>query len=132
MAAGAKHQCISQPIYKYMPTYDYECDACGHSFELFQSINDPVKKKCPECGKQKLRRLIGTGAAVVFKGSGFYQTDYRSESYKKAAEKEKPPSDKGESKTDSKSETKSESKPAAEKSSSSETKSKKAKPTKSD
>jgi putative FmdB family regulatory protein len=72
-----------------MPTYDYECDACGHEFELFQSISEPVKRKCPECGKPKLRRLFGTGAAVVFKGSGFYQTDYRSESYKKAAEKEK-------------------------------------------
>ena len=53
-----------------MPTYDYECDACGHEFELFQQISDPVKKKCPECGKLKLRRLFGTGAAVVFKGSG--------------------------------------------------------------
>jgi len=72
-----------------MPTYDYQCDACNHEFELFQSISAPVKRKCPECGKQKLRRLFGTGAAVVFKGSGFYQTDYRSESYKKAAEKDK-------------------------------------------
>ena len=72
-----------------MPTYDYQCDACGHEFELFQSINDPVKKKCPDCGKSKLRRLFGTGAAVVFKGSGFYQTDYRSDSYKKGAEAEK-------------------------------------------
>ena len=69
-----------------MPTYDYECDACGHAFELFQGINDPVKRKCPECSKHKLRRLIGFGAAVVFKGSGFYQTDYRSDSYKKRAE----------------------------------------------
>ena len=69
-----------------MPTYDYECDACGHEFELFQGINDPVKKKCPECKKLKLRRLFGTGAAVMFKGDGFYQTDYRSESYKKGAE----------------------------------------------
>ena len=72
-----------------MPTYDYECDACGHEFELFQSISDPVKKKCPDCGKNKLRRLFGTGGAIVFKGSGFYQTDYRSESYKEAAKKEK-------------------------------------------
>jgi len=72
-----------------MPTYDYECDHCGHSFELFQSISEPVKKKCPKCGKPKLRRLFGTGAALVFKGSGFYQTDYRSESYKKAAESDK-------------------------------------------
>lgn len=68
-----------------MPTYDYECDACGHRFELFQSISDDPEKKCPECKKLKLRRLIGTGAAVVFKGSGFYQTDYRSDSYKKSA-----------------------------------------------
>jgi putative FmdB family regulatory protein len=85
-----------------MPTYDYQCDACGHKFELFQSITAPVKKKCPQCGKPKLRRLFGTGAAVMFKGSGFYQTDYRSESYKKAAEKEK------KSTTETKSESKSE------------------------
>ena len=71
-----------------MPTYDYQCDACEHEFELFQQISEPVKRKCPECGKLKLRRLFGTGAAVVFKGSGFYQTDYRSDSYKKAAEKD--------------------------------------------
>lgn len=68
-----------------MPTYDYVCDGCGHAFELFQSITDKVKRTCPECGKKKLRRLIGTGAAIMFKGSGFYQTDYRSDSYKKGA-----------------------------------------------
>ena len=72
-----------------MPTYDYECGHCGHRFELFQSIKDPVKRKCPECNKHKLNRLFGTGAAIVFKGSGFYQTDYRSESYKKAAKADK-------------------------------------------
>ncbi len=72
-----------------MPTYDYECDGCQHSFELFQGINDSVKKKCPQCGKLKLRRLFGTGAAIMFKGSGFYETDYRSESYKKAAKADK-------------------------------------------
>jgi putative FmdB family regulatory protein len=94
-----------------MPTYDYECDACGHQFELFQSISAPVEKKCPECKKPKLRRLFGTGAAVVFKGSGFYQTDYRSDSYKKAADKDKPST---ESKSDSTSESKTESKPASE------------------
>lgn len=71
-----------------MPTYDYQCDACGHSFELFQGINEAKKKKCPKCGKSKLRRLIGAGAAIVFKGSGFYQTDYRSEAYKKRAAEE--------------------------------------------
>jgi putative FmdB family regulatory protein len=87
-----------------MPTYDYECQACGHEMELFQGINDPVKKKCPECGKMKLRRLFGSGAAIVFKGSGFYQTDYRSESYKKAAKADKEASSgsKSESKSDSK------------------------------
>jgi len=68
-----------------MPTYDYECDACSHRFELYQSISADPERRCPECKKLKLRRLIGTGAAVVFKGSGFYQTDYRSDSYKKSA-----------------------------------------------
>ena len=72
-----------------MPTYDYVCDGCGHAFELFQSMTDPVKKTCPECGKKKLRRLIGAGGAIVFKGSGFYKTDYRSDSYKKGAEADK-------------------------------------------
>jgi len=63
-----------------MPTYEYACDACEHQFEEFQSMKDKPLKKCPKCGKRKLRRLFGTGAAVIFKGSGFYQTDYRSES----------------------------------------------------
>jgi putative FmdB family regulatory protein len=99
-----------------MPTYDYHCDACEHEFEHFQSIKDDLLKKCPECGKPKLRRLFGTGAAIVFKGSGFYQTDYRSDSYKKRAAEDKPPSDGG-SKSDGdstskKSETKSDSSPA--------------------
>ena len=73
-----------------MPTYDYVCDGCQHEFELYQGINDAKKRKCPECGKLKLRRLLGTGAAVVFKGSGFYQTDYRSDSYHKAKAADKP------------------------------------------
>jgi len=68
-----------------MPTYDYVCDACGHAFELMQPMTAEPKKTCPECGKKKLRRLIGAGAAIMFKGSGFYKTDYRSESYKKGA-----------------------------------------------
>ncbi|MFN9986220.1 MAG: FmdB family zinc ribbon protein, partial [Pirellula sp.] len=76
-----------------MPTYDYECDACGHTFELFQSISADPETKCPKCKKLKLRRLIGTGAAVMFKGSGFYQTDYRSDSYKKSAAADKTPTD---------------------------------------
>ena len=75
-----------------MPTYDYECKACGHKFEKFQSITARPVRKCPQCGKTKVRRLIGTGAGILFKGSGFYQTDYRSESYKQAAEKDKPKS----------------------------------------
>ncbi len=68
-----------------MPTYDYVCDSCDHKFELVQSIKDEPKKKCPECGKSKLRRLFGTGAAIIFKGSGFYTTDYRSDGYKQKA-----------------------------------------------
>jgi putative FmdB family regulatory protein len=79
-----------------MPTYEYECDACEHRLEEFQSMSEKPLRKCPKCGKRKLRRLFGTGAAVLFKGSGFYQTDYRSESYKTAAKAEqdagKPPS----------------------------------------
>ena len=71
-----------------MPTYDYECQGCGHVFEEFQSITEQPLKKCPECKKNKLKRLISGGAAILFKGSGFYQTDYRSESYKSAAKKE--------------------------------------------
>lgn len=80
-----------------MPTYEYVCDACGHELEEFQSMSAKPLKKCPECGKPKLRRLIGTGAGVIFKGSGFYQTDYRSDSYRKAADADKP---KSESKSD--------------------------------
>lgn len=75
-----------------MPTYDYECQDCGHRFELFQSITAPVKRKCPECGKRALERLIGTGAAILFKGDGFYSTDYRSKSYRDAAKADKPES----------------------------------------
>lgn len=93
-----------------MPTYDYHCTACDHAFEEFQSMTAPLLNKCPKCGKNKLERLIGTGAALMFKGSGFYITDYRSDSYKKSAEADKPAS---ESKSESKSETKPESKPAS-------------------
>ena len=96
-----------------MPTYDYECDACGHEFELFQGINDPVQRKCPDCGKLKLRRLFGTGAAVVFKGSGFYETDYRSDSYKKAAEKDKKSAE-GSSSSEKSSEKSSSEKPSSD------------------
>lgn len=86
-----------------MPTYDYICDACEHAFEEFQSISAKPLRKCPECGRPKLKRLIGTGAGIIFKGSGFYQTDYRSDSYKESAKKDS---------DSSKSSTATESKPA--------------------
>ena len=76
-----------------MPTYDYQCDACDHSFDAFQGISEEPLKKCPKCHKKKLRRLFGAGAGLIFKGSGFYLTDYRSESYKQAAAADKPASD---------------------------------------
>ena len=110
-----------------MPTYDYECDACGHKFDEFQSINAEPLTRCPECKKKKLRRLLGAGAAVVFKGSGFYQTDYRSDSYKKAAATDKPAGDTGSSTaSESKSsESKPAEKPAAKTESGSSSKAKK-------
>ncbi len=72
-----------------MPTYDYECEACGHSFELFQSITAEPKKTCPACGRRRLKRLIGPGGALLFRGDGFYQTDYRSPEYERRAAQEK-------------------------------------------
>ena len=60
-----------------MPTYDYECNACGHAFERFQEISARKLRTCPECGKRALQRLIGRGMGVIFKGSGFYETDYK-------------------------------------------------------
>jgi putative FmdB family regulatory protein len=100
-----------------MPTYDYVCENCGHSFEKFQMISASPLRKCPECAKMKLKRLIGTGAGIIFKGGGFYETDYRSESYKQGQQSEnKPQSDsstaaKGETKPEGpKKETKKESK----------------------
>lgn len=98
-----------------MPTYDYKCKKCEHTWEEFQSIKAKPTKKCPECGKQQAQRVIGPGAAIIFKGSGFYQTDYRSSSYKKDAAADKKSSEP--TKSETKSETKSDSKP---KSSSSE------------
>ncbi len=70
-----------------MPTYEYECEACGHTFEKFQSIKARPIRTCPECGEHKVRRLLGTGGALIFKGSGFYATDYRSDSYQRDAKK---------------------------------------------
>ena len=74
-----------------MPTYDYKCETCGHQFEAFQSMNDERLTDCPkdEC-EGGVKRLLGTGAGIIFKGSGFYETDYRSDSYKKAASADKP------------------------------------------
>jgi putative FmdB family regulatory protein len=93
-----------------MPTYEYACAECDHRFEEFQSITAKPLRKCPQCGKSSLKRLIGTGAGFIFKGSGFYCTDYRSEGYKKSAG-----GSSGESKDKSadKKEAKTESKPAA-------------------
>jgi putative FmdB family regulatory protein len=68
-----------------MPTYEYKCDVCGHQFEELQSIKAKPLRKCPSCGKNQLVRLIGAGAGIIFKGSGFYQTDYRSDSYHQAS-----------------------------------------------
>lgn len=95
-----------------MPTYEYRCTNCKHQFEVFQSMKDAPKRKCPECGKNTLERLIGTGAAVLFKGAGFYQTDYRSESYKKSASAETGDKSKPDTTPGSKPEAKPESKPA--------------------
>ena len=100
-----------------MPTYEYHCQKCDHGFELFQSITDKPLTACPKehCGMKKwgkgrVKRVIGAGAGLIFKGSGFYITDYRSENYKEAAKKESG----GASKTETKTETKkTETKPAA-------------------
>ena len=84
-----------------MPTYDYRCDACEHQWELFQSIKAEPEKKCPACKKKKARRLIGAGAGLIFKGTGFYLTDYRSKSYKDAAKADKSAGEAASAKPDS-------------------------------
>jgi putative FmdB family regulatory protein len=99
-----------------MPTYEYTCGNCGHQFEHFQSITASPLRRCPACGKNKLKRLIGAGAGVIFKGTGFYQTDYRSEGYKKAKESETktatPAKDTGEKKSETKKSETKDTKPA--------------------
>ena len=99
-----------------MPTYEYECDACGHAFEEFQYMSDAPLKKCPSCGKKKLNRLIGAGAGIIFKGSGFYETDYKRKESPKPASSEAS-SSAGSAKKDAPAKT--ESKPAAKSDSSS-------------
>ncbi len=86
-----------RPITFLMPTYEYSCQKCGQNFEAFQSMRDEAFRECPKdlCrlpkwGHGKVKRLLGTGAGLIFKGSGFYTTDYRSDSYKEAAKKESP------------------------------------------
>ncbi len=88
-----------------MPTYEYECAKCGKTFDVFQSMKDEPLKTCPDkkC-KGKVKRLLGTGAGLIFKGSGFYITDYRSEGYKQAAKKDTSSSSGGESSKSSSSE----------------------------
>jgi len=95
-----------------MPTYAYVCNNCHHEFDAFQSITAKPLRECPACGKNTLKRLIGTGAGIIFKGSGFYCTDYRSDGYKSAAKSETSSSSSkaAEKKPDAKSETTSETK----------------------
>jgi putative FmdB family regulatory protein len=108
-----------------MPTYEYKCKSCGNKWDLFQSMTAKHIRKCPACGKNTAERQFGTGAAIIFKGSGFYETDYRSEDYKKAAEADSKAAEadskaakgettsdtKADSKADTKSDSKSDSKP---------------------
>ena len=100
-----------------MPTYEYRCEKCGHAFEEFQSITARPIKKCPRCGKLAVKRLISAGVGIIFRGSGFYETDYRSDQYKQAAKKEsdagKPEPAAADAKADAKAGAKSDAKPDA-------------------
>jgi putative FmdB family regulatory protein len=96
-----------------MPTYEYKCTACGHTFEKFQSITAEPIKRCPQCGKAKAKRLISAGAGLIFKGSGFYITDYRDAGYKDKAKAESGAASGGDGAADSKGEAKSDSKAEA-------------------
>ena len=99
-----------------MPTYEYLCEKCDHEFEQFQSITARSLRRCPNCKQNGLKRLIGSGSGIIFKGSGFYQTDYRTENYKQAQKKEKSKSDTKKEKAQAKTKSKdaSDSKPKAE------------------
>lgn len=97
-----------------MPTYDYKCEACGHEFEEFQTMTAKALRKCPKCGKLKLKRLIGSGMQPIFKGSGFYETDYVKKS-KPTEGGETKPAAAAESKPAETKQAKPESKPAAKK-----------------
>ncbi len=81
-----------------MPTYQYECDHCGHEFEILQSMTDKKLRKCPKCGKLKLCRLIGTGVGIIFKGTGFYETDYKKKSPAPSESKSETPAKSSETK----------------------------------
>ncbi|MBA4188526.1 MAG: FmdB family transcriptional regulator [Planctomycetaceae bacterium] len=83
-----------------MPTYDYECTACGHRFDELQSFSEPALTKCPKCKKNKLQRLFGGGGAIIFKGGGFYETDYRRAGEKPEATEAPKTETKAETKTD--------------------------------
>lgn len=91
-----------------MPTYEYECAKCGHALEAFQSMSAKPLKTCPKCGKKSLQRLMGAGGGLIFKGSGFYITDYRSSDYKTKASAETPAVPKPDVKSDAKPAVKSE------------------------
>jgi putative FmdB family regulatory protein len=88
-----------------MPTYDYQCKACGHTFEELQSFSEPPLTNCPKCKKNKLERLFGGGGAIIFKGSGFYETDYRRTGAAKPEGGEAKPETKPEAKPETKTET---------------------------
>ena len=90
-----------------MPTYDYRCESCDHEFELFQQMSAAVETVCPECNEESLRRLVGTGGAILFKGSGFYETDFRSKSYQEGAKSETKASEDKSKKSDKSKQTKS-------------------------
>ena len=116
---GGGQQAADERIH-FMPTYEYKCDACGFEFEKFQSIKSAPIRKCPNCGKSRVKRLIGTGSGLIFKGGGFYATDYRSEAYKSAAKADagaaspaKPSTTSGGSATDAAPKSTGDTKPAA-------------------